>query len=80
MNWFSAGERIPPRGEAHGGVRPPHRHHPAEEGDHRQQDQGGEGEAEARNLKSSCLCMDRNAQKKTRHILVIRQVGEFIDA
>lgn len=43
VNWFS-GERIPSGGEAHGGVWSPDWHHSAEEGDHWQQDQGGEGE------------------------------------
>lgn len=42
---LSSGQRIPPGGEAHGGVRPPDWHNPAATGDHRQQDQGGEGEA-----------------------------------
>ena len=43
VNWFS-GERVPSGGQAPGGVWCPDRNYPAEEADHREQDQGGEGE------------------------------------
>lgn len=46
LNWFS-GERVPSGGQAHRGVRSPDWHHSAEEADHWQQDQGGEGEVNA---------------------------------
>lgn len=47
VNWFS-GERIPSGGQAHGGVWCPDWHYSAEEADHWQQDQGGEGEVNTR--------------------------------
>lgn len=53
-NW-SSGERVPPRGQAPGRVRCPDWHYSAEEADHWQQDQGGEGEMKARSVTADTL-------------------------